>query len=117
MLSSARVCGALGPTCCGSITLGALTGPNLTVPGPGQVRFKAVRVHKPKRATWFRQNLLEISKPVWTEEKTSENIWRYGYFRSKSLENTSDDYLPTVWWDDVNSINGGVLAHGNSVTY
>lgn len=90
MLSSARVCGALSQTC-GSFlpSLG-----NLTVPGPGQVRFKAVRVNKPKRATWFRQSLLEISKPVWVEEQTSQNIWRNCQHALKEEERREyDDHI------------------------
>jgi len=70
---------------------------NLTIPGAGQVRYKNVRINKPKRATWFRQNMLAISAPVWNKEEPIEDIWRDCEHDLKMEEKKS-------WEEDINQL-------------
>jgi len=79
------------------LTRGLIGQTNLVLPGAGQVRFKHVRLRKPKRATWFRQNLLAISKPQWDCDEPIQDIWRSCEYAKKEEERI-------VWEDHVNQL-------------
>eukprot|EP00088_Acartia_fossae_P032513 TRINITY_DN33280_c0_g1_i1.p1 TRINITY_DN33280_c0_g1~~TRINITY_DN33280_c0_g1_i1.p1 ORF type:complete len:262 (+),score=9.97 TRINITY_DN33280_c0_g1_i1:51-836(+) len=70
---------------------------NLIIPRAGQVRFRQVRISKPKRAPWFRQNLLEISKPAWTSEVPIDDVWIDCEYAKKEEERRE-------WNDEVNKL-------------
>jgi len=70
---------------------------NPFLPGPGQVRFKAVRINKPKRATWFRQTLLAVSKPEWDKHEPLEDIWR-------NCEHARKEEEQREWNDHINQL-------------
>jgi hypothetical protein len=44
------------------------------LPGPGQVRFKRINIQRPHRPSWFRQQLLAVSKPRWEDEVAIEDL-------------------------------------------
>jgi len=71
--------------------------PNLVIPQPGQVRFRAVRIAKPKPATWFRQNLLAASKPSWAQQNRLEDVWRDCEHAEKEAERRD-------WQDNINQL-------------
>eukprot|EP00088_Acartia_fossae_P025325 TRINITY_DN26150_c0_g1_i1.p1 TRINITY_DN26150_c0_g1~~TRINITY_DN26150_c0_g1_i1.p1 ORF type:complete len:265 (-),score=35.75 TRINITY_DN26150_c0_g1_i1:54-848(-) len=51
-----------------------------------QVRYKQIRLKKPKRASPFRQQLLALSKPEWDEDEKIEDIWKNCKYVEKENE-------------------------------
>eukprot|EP00088_Acartia_fossae_P021397 TRINITY_DN2285_c0_g1_i1.p1 TRINITY_DN2285_c0_g1~~TRINITY_DN2285_c0_g1_i1.p1 ORF type:complete len:269 (-),score=34.46 TRINITY_DN2285_c0_g1_i1:531-1337(-) len=54
-----------------------------------QVRLKHIR---PKRATWFRQKLLAVSKPAWDTTDHLEDIWKNCQHAEKQKEQVEHDH-------------------------
>lgn len=67
------------------------------LPSSGQVRHRVVKVRKPVRAPWFRQQLLAISKPSWAVEVPVEDIYRNCQHAEKERERV-------VWEDHINQL-------------
>merc|ERR1712228_253736 len=44
------------------------------LPSPGQIRFKRVNIQKPRRPDWFRQQLLAVAAPRFSQPQTLEEM-------------------------------------------
>merc|ERR1712203_104535 len=55
------------------------------LPSPGQIRFKRVNIQKPRRPDWFRQQLLAVAAPRFSQPQRAELSTLLSFNQRKTL--------------------------------